>query len=238
MRVRSSAFFWVMLLFLGATMASTAAAYLTPVLQPAGYAEPWLVTNRFGYPSVLNTLYGAGNYVRVDDSWDQIWWEYDGTATAEAKFAGDSHKIGFEQGSGGGPKTNWTVADGTWTSTSGSGYGVSGSLTFDFDPNDYLRFYIKDVTTGAVWSSKESENTDAIASIDHMVSYYITGGASAGHYALAFEDRSVAGGSDRDFQDMVIEVSMVNPVPEPGSLALLGLVILGAGAGIVRRRRR
>lgn len=49
---------------------------------------------------------------------------------------------------------------------------------------------------------------------------------------IAFEDTSLSGNSDRDYNDLVVFVSLV---PEPGTIALLGL---GLAAGVAARRRR
>jgi hypothetical protein len=66
-----------------------------------------------------------------------------------------------------------------------------------------------------------------------MVTFLITGGASKGNYVIAWEDFNNLG--DKDYNDFVIEVSGVKPVPEPATMLISALTLIGGGA-FVRRK--
>lgn len=115
---------------------------------------------------------------------------------------------------------------------SGSGFFTSGTFGY------YLG-----VNANTTWYSEQSKNGGS----DQMVAYQGDGdkiqipgnqpgvwGSSS--YILAWEDVAYAQ-SDKDFQDFVVYVESVTGVPEPGTLALVGLSLAGVAA-VARRRRQ
>jgi hypothetical protein len=208
-------------------------ASITPVSPNPG-GEPNLYAGLSGNPkgNVMDTLYGVGNYSRIDDALDQTWWKWNGGATVEAKYASDSSVL------------YWRPI-GSATATFLFNIGVqSPKVTATLSPKGVVQFTweLKDTSTNnTLFSSVTASNPDTPNPVDHMVTFLITGGADrgniVGNYVIAWEDRSVPG-SDLDYQDAVIEVTEAAPIPEASTFIVWSLLgALGVTVGWHRRRK-
>jgi len=188
-------------------------AGLTLAAASIANAEPALMSTG----GVLDTLYGLGNLVEIET--DQFWSNIDGTATAQAKQACYIQNFGYLPGSGGGTfELLFTVT--------ANGYlnGIPSATYSKAETGAIFRF-ADDPSGAPLWSSQVSDNSD---SKDHMKTFLVTGGANVGNYVVCWEDLRCLG--DSDYQDLVVEVSGVRPIPEPATVCILGLgglILLG-----------
>jgi hypothetical protein len=236
---RLAGFVWCVLALVA--MASPGQADFTPYFAVAG-GEPALDT-------ILGSLYGVGNLVRVDDSLDQVWFNSNGHARARAKYAGYDQDFGFLKGTSGMAFTGMFQVTGggfapTVTSLNGFAPNAHGWYGYDHRLTGSCFRFADD--TELTFSSRESDNAAGgnPSSRDHMITWRITGNGGGfsdnvlGNYVACWEDVSL-GRADRDYNDLIVEFGGVGEIPEPGSVVLLGLVLAaGAAAGVRRRARR
>ena len=214
---------FVIFAYLVLGLASSSYAALTPISYPTYYNERWLDVNKpNGQLSVLEYLFGANNWTRVDDATDSLWSAgSEANVRAVAKYAAYSQNI-------------WAGSENLFSVTSGNFASLTTGTTAAINQAGEFRFL--DKSGGIDWSSIFGDNPDFR---DHMVTFRITnhGGVnySVGDYIIAWEDRG--NGGDYDYNDMVFRLHNVSPAtPEPATMSLLGLGLLGL-AGLKKKKR-
>ena len=185
---------------------------------------------------IMEYLYGAGHFTRVDDSSD-IQWISTGTGTAGivGVYAGASQNLYATDLVGGSP--SFIVNPPGTGGYAPQRFFNGGEVSFTPPSQPFL--FLDDATYYTLAYSDPLLN----GGTDRMVALAVTGYlATPGdvnswtpfsdgttHYVIGFED-----GSDFDYQDLVIELTGIMPVPEPVASQLL--VLLGIICACCRRR--
>ncbi len=214
-------------LALAALGAGQATAATTPVSDP--------IFNEANHIEILEAVYGgtwtqngndfSGNGLtatRIDDDNDQTFdiGLTNFSARAVAKYAALQQTFGVYE--------NGSFVE--LFQATGNGTNVSGSI--NHYPGGVVEFGRGG--GGLEFSSDASKNIAG----DHMVTYSIEGLGGTDPVWLLFWEDTLLPSADRDYQDLVVEVS-ASVIPLPPA-ALTGIAtLLGAGAmGYIRRRTR
>ena len=170
--------------------------------------------------NILNLATGSFSAPNTPTALDGVWSDGTVTAMARARYAGNDQVFGYTLG------TAATNFSGTTVSVAqGFDDGGPGNMISIGSSSAFQWMRQKSNGTNQIWSFAENNANDN----DRMVAWEILGFGSK-RYVLAFED--INPGGDQDYNDLVIEIDLVIPLPHASGMALAGLGILG-----LRRRR-
>jgi len=215
---------------------------------PPSYAEGNLFhpSQLGGYPSSYPSFSGADTGTDLFSLKDLT--GNDATATLKLELAGDKDINSFGIYQAGNGSNRLEIFAGTdsvgddlvtikWLANGDvciDANGCVSSVVNNIDKQQF-GFYVSN-NTGTFYSESGLNNGQ-----DQMLSFFLNGVAGF-DFMLAFEDRYLNAGSDKDYNDMVIGMhdimpSSVNPgeVPVPGAVWLFGSALMGY-LGMSRRK--
>lgn len=212
------------------SVSTFASADLTPIATPP--------TKELSHAEIFSNIYGGSfssvgdgslsnssiTATRIDDDLDQVYAAGLYAAQVKAVYAAFDQTFGYLAGDDG-----LTVTP--LFKVKGSGFGVVGSSKFE--TNDQLRF----ARTGDLGTLASTHERNNEGNNDHVITYKIDGLSLPDTTLMLFFEDKPYYSSDRDFNDLVVQVhsgEAASIIPTPLALPA-GL--LGLGVMAFRRRR-
>ena len=185
--------------------------------------------------------YVYGNFTRVNDASDIQWVGSPGGATFDAIYAGANQAL-FTAALAGTPISTAILSGPGYT---GNNPPSRSATVVPYIPESQPFLFLDEANGNMAYSDPALSSSG----VDRMVTFAVTGylakpgvisswtpfSDGTTHYVIAFED-----GTDMDFNDLVVEVSGVAPVPVPEATTILAgaLLLLPFGASTLRVLRK
>ncbi|MBD3419061.1 MAG: DUF4114 domain-containing protein [Chitinivibrionales bacterium] len=188
-------------------------------------------TGEQDFYEIYNDLFG-GSYSSSDDLFsdhgvsddDDNWWTESstgGNVKVTVRFAGYGQELGVVDKDGNYTTVATAIAGGTTEFVTPVAIDVSGDFAF-------VEKLSGSGSSVGPWYSDDRGVTNGV---DHFVAVDVTGAYNSTYnpsvsraWMIAFED--LKSGGDHDYNDLVAIVTDVKPVPEAGTISMLGLSLI------------
>ena len=198
----------------------------------------WRVLSDAGYTALANDIQfdikGGGTPSSNYHVYKNTFWQADGGYNswfvAEVAGYAPNNRFGWYEKGRAGDVGN--TSESTWVQLF-SGPDTSGK-TADFFNSDEIGFWINpDGVSGKYFFTNTYPNFGNLQALVFDLSGY--SGFDNNEYLICWEDLRYYGCTDRDFQDMIIRLKATPTTPEPATLSLLGLGLIGFVAKIKKK---